>query len=94
MLAILARSLALVAAFGLAPSLVAADGAGPAGVAPYPLDYCATCSPDEKGEELVTRVHKGREVKLCKGCVKVFTADPDGYLKRVDKAIREAKPAK
>ncbi len=64
------------------------------GVTPFPLDHCATCSPDEKGEALVTKTHKGREIKLCKGCVRAFTADPDGYVKKVDKVIKDAEKAK
>jgi hypothetical protein len=60
----------------------------------YPLDYCATCGPGEKGEELVTKKHKGREIKMCKGCVGIFNADPDGYVKKVDKVIKEAQKAK
>jgi hypothetical protein len=55
----------------------------------YPLDYCATCGPGEK-EELVTKTHKGRDIKMCKGCVKIFNADPEGYVKKVDKVIKEA----
>lgn len=60
----------------------------------YPLDYCATCGPEEKGEHLITKMHKDREIKLCKGCVKIFNADPDGYVKKVDKVIKEAAKAK
>jgi hypothetical protein len=59
----------------------------------YPLDYCATCGPEEK-EELVTKKHKGREIKMCKGCIGIFNADPDGYVKKVDKVIKEAQKAK
>ncbi|HYE07715.1 MAG TPA: hypothetical protein VEL07_19510 [Planctomycetota bacterium] len=61
------------------------------GVTPYPLDFCATCKDEEghAGEELVTRVHKDREIKLCRGCIRIFTADPDGYVKKVDKVIKE-----
>jgi hypothetical protein len=64
----------------------------------YPLTFCTTCGDDlssEEGEaDTVTEVHKGREIKLCKGCVKIFTADPDGYLKQVDKAIKDGKPTR
>lgn len=55
----------------------------------YPLTFCATCGPEEAGEELITKTHKGREIKLCKGCVKIYTADPDAYIKKVDKVIKE-----
>jgi hypothetical protein len=72
----------------------AGDGGKTAeGVIPYPLDYCATCGPEEE-EKLVTKIHKGREIKMCKGCVKIFNADPDGYVQKVDKAIKEAEKAK
>jgi hypothetical protein len=59
----------------------------------YPLDYCATCGPGEK-EELVAKTYKGREIKMCKGCVKIFNADQEGYVKKVDKVIKEAGKAK
>jgi hypothetical protein len=80
----------------------AADAAPPApapgaAVTPFSLPFCVTCG-DEIGtgaqDNIVTRTHKGREVKLCKGCVKIFTADPDGYLKQVDKAIKTGKPVR
>lgn len=96
------RSTAMLGLLALSPALFSAEGgAAPAGegaktesgLTAYPLDYCATCSPDEKGEELVVKSHKGREIKMCKGCVKIFNADPDGYVKKVDKAIKDAKAA-
>jgi len=66
-------------------------------VKPFPLKFCVTCGDDitpENQAEFVTKVHKGREVKLCKGCVKMFNADPDGYLKQVDKSIKTGEPVK
>ncbi len=63
------------------------------GVTPYPFDFCATCKGAEghahEVEELVTKVHKDREIKMCKGCIKIYTADPDAYVKKVDKVIKE-----
>jgi hypothetical protein len=75
-----------------APAIEAAKTAD--GVTAYPLDYCATCGPEEKGEHLVSKTHKGREIKMCKGCVKIFNADPEGYVKKVDKAIKDAEKTK
>jgi hypothetical protein len=82
----------------------AAEAGGTAGaddtpdVQPYPLAFCTTCGDDlstEAGKaDTVAKVHKGREIKLCKGCVKIFTADPDGYLRLVDKAIKDGKPTR
>lgn len=92
--------LALVALPAMAADTPAPAADAPKGEAPaanpnaYPLDYCATCGPEEKSEELITKTHKEREIKLCKGCVKIFNADPDGYVKKVDKVIKEAAKAK
>ncbi|MBA2482697.1 MAG: hypothetical protein H0V44_18695 [Planctomycetes bacterium] len=72
------------------PKADAPKAAAPADPNAYPLDYCATCGPEDK-EVLITKTHKGREIKMCKGCVKIFNADPDGYVKKVDKVIKEAK---
>ncbi|MBA3685771.1 MAG: hypothetical protein H0W72_11100 [Planctomycetes bacterium] len=98
----------LVAGFSYAPNLLAADGemapapapaaegAANPDVKPFPLSFCVTCGDEftSEQEQIVTKVHKGREVKLCKGCVKIFNADPDGYLKQVDKSIKTGKPVK
>jgi len=79
-----------------APAPAAEPAANP-DVKPFELKFCVTCGDDFTGdvkEVIVTKVHKGREVKLCKGCVKIFNADPDGYLKQVDKSIKTGKPVK
>jgi len=76
---------------------VAAEPAVNPDVKPFELKFCVTCGDDFNGEmkeSIVIKVHKGREVKLCKGCVKIFNADPDGYLKQVDKSIKTGKPVK
>lgn len=110
MLANLIRLGVLAFALAASPALFAAEGTAPAaevppaaevlaeGAAkPFPLTFCVTCGDDFTGavkEVIVTKAHKGREVKLCKGCVKIYTADPDGYLKQVDKSIKTGKPVR
>ena len=105
-MSILRLAAALALTLALSPVLIAADvtppvaGDAPAAegaVKPFPLTFCVTCGDDFTGamkEEIVTKTHKGREVKLCKGCLKIFTADPDGYLKQVDKSIKTGKPVR
>ncbi len=88
-----------------APAPAAAKPAPAAPAAPaiawdgtsFPFDHCITCR-DEDGhghgaEELLTRSHKDREVKLCRGCLPAYTADPAAYVKKVDRAIAEANAA-
>ncbi|HYE07720.1 MAG TPA: hypothetical protein VEL07_19535 [Planctomycetota bacterium] len=63
----------------------------------FPFDHCITCR-DEHGhdhgaEELLTRTHQDREVKLCRGCLPAYTADPAGYVRKIDRAIADAKAA-
>lgn len=77
----------------------ATDGSeSAADVTPFPLKFCVTCGDDVASEEskshTVTKIHKGREIKMCRGCVKIFNADPDGYLKQVDQAIKDGKPVR
>ncbi len=76
-----------------AVSVANAEDKAKEGVTPYPFDFCATCKGEEghahEAEELVTKVHKDREIKMCKGCIKIYTADPDAYVKKVDKVIKE-----
>ncbi len=60
----------------------------------FPFDHCITCR-DEDGhdhgaEELLTRTHQEREVKLCRSCLPAYTADPAAYVRKVDRAIAEA----
>ncbi len=109
MLSNLFRLSALALALATSP-LIAADVTPPAGeippvaevpaegaAKPFPLTFCVTCGDDFTGamkETIVTKTHKGREVKLCKGCVKIYNADPDGYLKQVDKSIKTGKPVR
>ncbi len=59
----------------------------------YPLDHClvdtdeSLVGPEAKPVDLV---YKNRLVRFCcKGCVRKFTKDPQGYLEKLDEAVLE-----
>ena len=62
----------------------------------YPLDTCVVSGKKlgEMGDPVIVQV-KGREVRLCcPGCKAKLEANPDEYLKKIDKAvIDKQKPA-
>lgn len=65
-------------------------------VKPYKLDKCIVS--DEKlgemGKPFVIE-YKGQEIKLCcKSCKKDFDKDPAKFLKKMEKADKEAEKAK
>lgn len=100
-LPLLLAAIGLVAGEGPAPTPAPAPATAPAatppadGVKPFPLPFCVTCGDKFGADETpVVKVHKNREVKMCAGCVKLFTADPDGYLKMVDQSVKTGKPVK
>lgn len=60
---------------------------------PYPLDTCIV-SDQKLGSmgEPIEYVHEGQIVKFCcAGCVDVFKAEPEKYLKKIKEATKEQK---
>ena len=71
-----------------------ADDKLPAGVKPYPLDYCVV-SNEKLGSmgQPVVFIFENQEIKLCcKECRKDFDADPKKFLEKINNPSKEVKP--
>ena len=67
----------------------------PAGVKPYPLDYCVV-SNEKLGSmgKPVVFIFENQEIKLCcKECRKDFDADPKKFLEKINNPSKESKPS-
>jgi copper chaperone CopZ len=67
----------------------------PAGVKPYPLDYCVV-SNEKLGSmgQPVVFIFENQEIKLCcKECRKDFDADPKKFLEKINNPSKETKPS-
>lgn len=72
-----------------------ADEKLPAGVKPYPLDYCVV-SNEKLGSmgKPVVFIYENQEIKLCcKECRKDFDAEPKKFLDKINNPSKEAKPS-
>ena len=72
-----------------------ADDKLPAGVKPYPLDYCVV-SNEKLGSmgQPVVFIFENQEIKLCcKECRKDFDADPKKFLEKINNPSKEVKPS-
>jgi copper chaperone CopZ len=72
-----------------------ADDKLPAGVKPYPLDYCVV-SNEKLGSmgKPVVFIFENQEIKLCcKECRKDFDADPKKFLEKINNPSKEVKPS-
>jgi copper chaperone CopZ len=70
-----------------------ADDKLPAGVKPYPLDYCVV-SNEKLGSmgQPVVFIFENQEIKLCcKECRKDFDADPKKFLEKINNPSKETK---
>ena len=72
-----------------------ADDKLPAGVKPYPLDYCVVS--DEKLGSMgkpVVFIYENQEIKLCcKECRAEFDANPKKFLEKINNLSKETKPS-
>ena len=72
-----------------------ADEKLPAGVKPYPLDYCVVSNEKlgSMGKPIVF-IFENQEIKLCcKECRSEFDADPKKFLEKINNPSKETKPS-
>ena len=72
-----------------------ADDKLPAGVKPYPLDYCVV-SNEKLGSmgKPVVFIYENQEIKLCcKECRQDFDADPKKFLDKINNPSKDVKPS-